>query len=45
LWTRPFPLQDSSLLKDFSAADMLIVRAPGAPALKEGAAVEILTLE
>ncbi len=45
LWARPFPLQDSSLLKDFSAADMLIVRAPGAPALKEGAAVETLTLE
>ena len=45
LWARPFPLQDSSLLKDFSAADMLIVRAPGTPALKEGAAVEILTLE
>jgi molybdopterin molybdotransferase len=45
LWAQPFPLQDSSLLKDFSAADMLIVRAPGTPALKEGAAVEILTLE
>jgi molybdopterin molybdotransferase len=45
LWARPFPLQDSSLLKDFSAADMLIVRPPGASALKEGAAVEILMLE
>jgi len=45
LWARPFPLQDSSLLKDFSAADMLMVRAPGAPALKEGAAIEILPLE
>ena len=45
LWARPFPLQDLSLLKDFSAADMLIVRPPGAPALKEGAAIEILPLE
>jgi len=45
LWARPFPLQDSSLLKDFSAADMLIVRPPGAAALKEGAAIEILPLE
>jgi molybdopterin molybdotransferase len=45
LWARPFPLQDSSLLKDFSAADMLIVRAPGSPALQEGAAVETLALE
>jgi molybdopterin molybdotransferase len=44
LWARPFPLQDSSLLKDFSAADMLIVRAPGTPALKEGARIEILEL-
>jgi molybdopterin molybdotransferase len=45
LWARPFPLQDSSLLKDFSATDVLIMRAPGAPALKDGAAVEILPLE
>ncbi len=45
LWARPFSLQDSSLLKDFSAADMLILRPPGASALKDGAAVEILPLE
>jgi molybdopterin molybdotransferase len=45
LWAEPLPRQDSSLLKDFSEADMLIVRAPRAAALKEGAAIEILMLE
>ena len=45
LWVRPFPVQDSSLLRDFSIADVLIVRRLGAPALEEGAAVETLALE
>ena len=45
LWARLLPRQDSSLLKDFSAADLLVMRSPGAPALTEGATVEVLTLE
>jgi molybdopterin molybdotransferase len=45
LWARLFPRQDSSLLKDFSAADLLVMRPPHAPALAEGAAIEVLTLE
>lgn len=45
LWTRPFPQQDSSLLRDFSTADMLIMRPPRAPAIQEGAAVQILALD
>lgn len=45
LWAEPLPRQDSSLLKDFSDADMLIVRAPRAAALNEGEAIEILMLE
>jgi len=44
LWARPFPLQDSAMLKIFSQADGLIVRAPGAPPLSDGAPIEILDL-
>ena len=45
LWARPFALQDSSLLSNFSRSDALLVRRPHAPALSDGAAVEILPLE
>jgi molybdopterin molybdotransferase len=45
LWVRPFPVQDSAMLKIFARADALIVRKPDAPALAEGAPVEVLTLE
>jgi molybdopterin molybdotransferase len=44
-WARPFPQQDSSMLKLFSEAEALIVRKPHAPALTDGAAIEILLLE
>ncbi|MCV5918627.1 hypothetical protein OFN60_34905, partial [Escherichia coli] len=33
----PFPTQDSSMLKTLTRADALILRAPHAPALPEGA--------
>lgn len=45
IWARPLPVQDSSLLRDFNAADMLIVRPPRAPALDNGAAIETLWLD
>ena len=45
LWARPFPAQDSSMLKIFSQSDALIVRKPHAPILAEGAAVEIISLD
>jgi molybdopterin molybdotransferase len=45
LWARPFPAQDSSMLKNFSQAQALIVRKPHAPALSEGADIEILMLD
>jgi molybdopterin molybdotransferase len=45
LWARPFPEQDSSGLRIFSQADALIVRRPQAPALSEGADIEILPLD
>jgi molybdopterin molybdotransferase len=45
LWVRPLPVQDSSMLKAFSDADALIVRASHAPPLEEGAPVEVLMLE
>jgi molybdopterin molybdotransferase len=44
-WARPFPRQDSSMLKLFSEAEALIVRKPHAAALTDGAPVEILLLE
>ena len=45
LWARPFPTQDSSMLKIFSHAQALIVRKPRAPALPDGANVEIVMLD
>jgi molybdopterin molybdotransferase len=43
-WARPFPEQDSSMLKLFRDAEALIVRKPQAPALTDGAPIEILPL-
>ncbi len=45
LWARPFPAQDSSMLKIYSQSDALIVRKPHALPLADGAAVEILPLD
>ena len=45
LWARYFPVQDSSMLKAFSDAEVLILRRPHAPALEEGAAIEIIDLD
>ena len=45
LWVRPFPAQDSSMLKVFAEADALIVRKPHAPLLEDGATVEIIPLD
>lgn len=42
---RPAVSQDSSLLRTLAEATALIVRAPGAPALPEGALVEIIPLD
>jgi len=39
---RPLPSQDSSLVAAFSRADCLIVRAPEASAVSEGARVKVL---
>ncbi len=44
LWARPQPVQDSSMLKLLARSDALILRAPHAPALTEGAAIEIIPL-
>jgi molybdopterin molybdotransferase len=44
LATAPYPVQDSSMLRVFSAADCLIVRAPHAPAAAAGERVEIIRL-
>ena len=41
----PYPLQDSSALKNLSEAGALIVRPPDAPALVAGDAVPVLPLE
>jgi molybdopterin molybdotransferase len=41
----PFPQQDSSMLKTLARAEALILRAPHAPALPEGAAVEAIPLD
>lgn len=45
LWARPFPAQDSAMLKIFSMSDALIVRKPHTPALEDGAAIEVLPLD
>ena len=41
----PLPSQDSSLVAALARADCLIVRAPDAPALPQGAAVRIVPLD
>jgi len=40
----PFPIQDSSMLRVFAAADVLIVRPPFAPAAKAGDPCRVLML-
>ncbi|MBL6457968.1 molybdopterin molybdotransferase MoeA [Belnapia sp. T6] len=40
----PFPVQDSSMMKTLARADALILRAPGAAALPEGASIEVIPL-
>jgi molybdopterin molybdotransferase len=45
LWAQPFGQQDSAMLKIFSQSGALIVRKPHAPALTDGAAIEILLLD
>jgi molybdopterin molybdotransferase len=40
-----FKRQDSSMLKTLARAEALVIRAPHAPALPEGAAVEIIRLD
>ncbi|HYZ31660.1 MAG TPA: molybdopterin-binding protein, partial [Crenalkalicoccus sp.] len=40
----PFPVQDSSMLKTLARADALVLRPPHAPALPEGAPVEVIPL-
>jgi molybdopterin molybdotransferase len=41
----PFPVQDSAMLRRLAHADALILRAPNAPALTEGATVAIIRLD
>jgi molybdopterin molybdotransferase len=41
----PFPVQDSAMLRRMALADALILRAPYAPALPEGAEVGIIRLD
>jgi molybdopterin molybdotransferase len=41
----PFAMQDSSLLRRLALADALVLRAPHAPALPEGAEVSIIRLD
>jgi molybdopterin molybdotransferase len=41
----PFPVQDSAMLRRLARADALILRAPHAPALAEGAQVEVIRLD
>jgi molybdopterin molybdotransferase len=40
----PFPVQDSAMLRRMALADALVLRAPHAPALPEGAEVGIIRL-
>jgi molybdopterin molybdotransferase len=42
---RPLPSQDSSLVAGLARTDCLIVRAPHAPALPQGARVKIIPLD
>jgi molybdopterin molybdotransferase len=41
----PFPVQDSAMLRRLATADALVLRAPHAPALPEGAEVLIIRLD
>jgi molybdopterin molybdotransferase len=41
----PFPVQDSAMLKRLAQADALILRAPHAPALPEGAPITMIRLD
>jgi molybdopterin molybdotransferase len=41
----PFPMQDSAMLRWLAMADVLILRAPHAPALPEGAEVPVIRLD
>jgi molybdopterin molybdotransferase len=41
----PFVVQDSAMLRRLAHADALILRAPHAPALFEGAQVEVIRLD
>ena len=41
----PFPVQDSAMLRRLALADALILRAPNAPALPEGAEVPVIRLD
>ncbi len=41
----PFPRQDSGMLSLLARADCLVLRAPFAPALEAGAAVEVIRLD
>jgi molybdopterin molybdotransferase len=41
----PFPVQDSAMLRRLALADALILRAPHAPALPEGAEVPVIRLD
>lgn len=41
----PFAVQDSAMLRRLARADALILRAPHAPALPEGAEVEVIRLD
>ncbi|HET6197955.1 MAG TPA: molybdopterin molybdenumtransferase MoeA, partial [Acetobacteraceae bacterium] len=41
----PFPVQDSAMLRRLALADALILRAPNAPALPEGAEITVIRLD
>jgi molybdopterin molybdotransferase len=41
----PFPVQDSAMLRRLAMADALILRAPHAPALREGEEVTVIRLD
>ena len=41
----PFPVQDSAMLRRLALADALVLRAPNAPALPQGAEVPVIRLD
>lgn len=45
LLVTPFPVQDSAMLRRLATADALILRAPHAPALEQGAEVPVIRLD